>query len=268
MVGTTDAKRGGPVAKADAEGIRRRILDDIHSGALKPGERLGSERALADHYGVTRSTLRLALDSLERAGVIRRVPGRSGGTFIHRSKVERDLSAMKGLPEHLQRGGYRAGARVISASLRQVDEAFAGHLEISPGAPIYDVVRVRLANGEPISLEHAMLPADDFPGLLEQPLSGSIMVVLQERYGLEPGGAIERIEVIRASRHEAKLLGVSAGAAILSIERIARTKSGKPFEFALDLFRSDRTRIITQMADSTREVSESEDGNAVEVHST
>lgn len=263
----TEAQRG-PVAKADAESIRRRILDEIQDGVLKPGERLGSERALAARYGVTRSTLRLALDSLERAGVIRRVPGRGGGTFVHRSKVERDLSRMKGLPEHLQRGGYRAGARVISASLREVDEAFAGHLEIPPGSPIYDLLRVRLANSEPISLEHAMLPADDFPGLLEQPLSGSIMAVLQEHYGLDPGGATERIEVIRASRGEAQLLGVPAGAPILSVERIARTKSGKPFEFALDLFRSDRTRIITHMANSTREVSESEDGSAVEVSST
>jgi GntR family transcriptional regulator len=263
----TEVNKGRPAAKADAESIRRQILDDLHDGALTPGQRLGSERALATQYGVTRATLRLALDSLERSGVIRRVQGRGGGTFIHKSKIERDLSTIAGLPEYLRRGGYLAGTRVIAASLRPVDETFATHLEVSAGVPIYDLLRVRLANGEPISLEHAMLPADDFPGLLERSLSGSIMELLQEHYGLEPGGATERIEVIRAGRDEARLLGVKSGAPILSVERIARSKSGKPFEFSLDLFRSDRTTIITHTAGSTREISHSEDGQAVEIRS-
>ena len=200
--------------------------------------------------------------------MIRRAAGRAGGTFVHKSKIERDLSAMKGLPEHLRRGGYQAGTRVIAASLLLIDEAFAGHLEIQPGALIYDLLRVRLANGEPISLEHAMLPADEFPGLLDLPLSGSIMELLLEHYNLEPGGATERIEVIRASRDEARFLGVPTGTPVLSVERVARTQSGKPFEFSLDLFRSDRTRIISHMASSSREISHSEDGAAVEVHST
>ncbi|HLY48711.1 MAG TPA: GntR family transcriptional regulator [Solirubrobacteraceae bacterium] len=264
----TNGARERPLAKADAESIRRRILDEIQTGALKPGERLGSERALATQYGVTRSTLRLALDSLERSGVIRRLPGRSGGTFVHQSKVERDLSTIAGLPEYLRRSGYLAGTRVIAASLRPVDPAFATHLEIAPGAPVYDLLRIRLANAEPISLEHAMLPADDFPGLLEQSLSGSIMQILRDQYELEPGVAVERIEVVRASRNEAQFLGVQAGAPLLSVERLARVKSGKPYEFSIDLFRSDRTRIVTQTVGSVREVSHTEDGHAVEVHST
>jgi GntR family transcriptional regulator len=263
-----DASSRHQAAKADAENVRRQILDDIHSGALPPGQRLGSERALAERFGISRSTVRLALDSLERSGVVRRTPGRGGGTFIHQSKVERDLSMIAGLPEHLRRAGYVAGSRVISASLRPVDKAFASHLELEPGEPIYDFLRVRLANAEPISLEHAMLPADDFPGLLDESLGGSVMEVLKERYGLEPGDATERIEVVRAGRDEAHLLGVESGAPLLSVERVARAVSGKPFEFSIDLFRGDRTVVVTRVTASAREVSHTEDGNAVEVHST
>lgn len=255
-------------AKADADRVRRQILDDLKDGTLTPGERLGSERALAERFGVSRSTLRLALDSLERSGVVRRMPGRSGGTFVHQSKVERDLSMIAGLPEYLRRAGYVAGTRVISAALRPVDETFASHLELEAGAPIYDLIRVRLANSEPISLEHAMLPADLFPGLLDRSLSGSLMDVLIEHYGLDPGDATERIEVVRAGRDEAHLLGVDIGSPLLSVERVARATNGQPFEFAIDLFRADRTVIVTRTAGSAREVSHSEDGNAVEVHST
>jgi GntR family transcriptional regulator len=254
-------------AKADAEIVRRQILDDLQAGRLTPAQRLGSERALAIRFGVSRSTLRLALDSLERSGVIRRLPGRGGGTFVRQSKVERDLSMIAGLPEYLRRAGYLAGTRVLSASLRPVDDTFASHLELDPGAPIYDLLRVRLANAEPISLEHAMLPADDFPGLLDQSLSGSLMDVLKELYELEPGDATERIEVVRAGRDEAQLLGLDPGAPLLSVERLARASSGKPFEFSIDLFRADRTVVVTRTTGTTRQVSHSEDGNAVEVHS-
>jgi GntR family transcriptional regulator len=264
----SDASSRRQAAKADAERVRRQILDDIHDGAVTPGQRLGSERALSTRFGISRSTLRLALDSLERSGVVRRMPGRSGGTFVHQSKVERDLSMIAGLPEYLRRAGYVAGTRVISASLRLVDEAFASHLELDPGQPVYDLLRVRLANAEPISLEHAMLPADDFPGLLDQSLGGSLMEVLKEHYTLAPGDATERIEVVRAGRDEANLLGVDSGAPLLSVERVARATSGKPFEFSIDLFRADRTVIVTRTTASAREISHTEDGNAVEVHST
>src|SRR3546814_4500154 len=68
------------------------MLTDIGSGTLPPGARLGSERELAEHYGVSRGTLRQVLSQLEEAGLVRRVAGRTGGTFITHGKVEHDLT--------------------------------------------------------------------------------------------------------------------------------------------------------------------------------
>ena len=79
-----------------AEEVRRQLLDQISRGQLRPGERLGAERDLAQALGVSRSTVRQALAALEEAGVVRRVPGRGGGTFVRRQKVERDLSHVVG----------------------------------------------------------------------------------------------------------------------------------------------------------------------------
>jgi len=254
--------------KGEAEAVRRRILAEIQRGKLTSGQKLGSERALCEQYGVSRSTLRLALDALERAGAVRRVPGRGGGTFVHESKIERDLSRLAGLPEHLRRQGFVAGTRVLSAAMREADEVTARELQISPGDAVYDILRLRLANGDPISLEHALLPADELPGLLDQPLGGSLMAVLTERYGIEPSQAVERIEVVHAGRDEARLLGTDVGAPLVSVERTASGANGRPFEFSLDLFRGDRTRFVVKTSGTTREVSHSEDGEAVEVHST
>ena len=71
---------------------RHRLLDMISSGALRPGDKLGTERELAATLAVSRSTLRQVLAVLAQSGVVRRVPGRAGGTFVAHSKVDRDLS--------------------------------------------------------------------------------------------------------------------------------------------------------------------------------
>ena len=81
-----------------------------------PGERLGAERELAARLGVSRSTLRAALDALETAGVVHRVRGRSGGIFVSQRRVERDLTSLTGLPAYLRRQGFQSGARVLSTA--------------------------------------------------------------------------------------------------------------------------------------------------------
>lgn len=195
------------------------------------------------------------------------MPGRSGGVFAHQSKIERDLSTITGLPEYLRRQGYSAGSRVISAAIRSADTAAATALGIERGDPIYDLLRVRLANGEPVSLEHAVLPANDLPGLLEEPLGGSLMDLIRERYGIEPARALERIEVTLASHEEADMLNTKVGAPLLEIVRTTWGDSGRAFEFSVDLFRGDRTRIVTETTGAARDVAHSVDGDAVEVHS-
>ena len=80
-----------PPAEPSAADVRRALLGRIDAGDLRPGERLGSDRDLAASLGVSRSTLRHALGALYDEGVVRRVPGRGGGTFVSQSKIERDL---------------------------------------------------------------------------------------------------------------------------------------------------------------------------------
>jgi GntR family transcriptional regulator len=232
----------GAVGRA-GEDARRRLLDQIRAGALEPGTRLGGERDLARSLGVSRSTVRQALASLERAGVVRRIPGRGGGTFVGHPKVDRDLSRIVGVPALLRRQGITAGTRVVSTALVRADETTAAALRLPPDAYVLDVVRIRLADAIPISLEHARLPAQRFPGLLELPLGGSLYELLDAHYGVQPAEAVEHIEVVPASRDEAAVLDVAAGAPLLSITRTTCAADGAPFEHSHDLFRADRTTI-------------------------
>ena len=249
-----DKRRGtvhGTLGPA-AEDVRARILEEIASGALRPGERLGAERDMAVRYGLSRSTLRLAIEALESTGHLRRVRGRAGGTFVAERRVERDLTHITGLPAYLRRQGFEAGTRVLSARLIEADDETVQSLELAPGALVFEIVRTRLADGAPVSLERARLPADRFPGLLDHSLRDSIYALIQTDYGVVPGEAIERIEIVGASATAARLLDVPRSSPLLSVVRVMVDDARRPFELSHDLFRGDRVRVVVR-ADADRD---------------
>jgi GntR family transcriptional regulator len=228
------------------EDVRRVITDRITSGQLRPGERLGEERTLAGDLGVSRASLRQALAVLAENGLIRRVPGRGGGTFVAKGKIERDLSRIVGVPALLRSQGVTAGTRLISARLAEPDDQTAQELRTRQGELVIDLVRIRLADGSPFSLEHARFPAKLFPGLLELPLGGSVYELIEEHFAITPERATERIEVSLANTDEAAILDVEPGAPLLAITRTVADTRGEPIEFSRDLFRADRTRIVVR----------------------
>ena len=232
----------GPAALA----IRDRLRRDIAAGVLAPGQRLGAEREIAERFEVSRSTLRAALADLERAGAVRRTRGRTGGIFVAEPKVERDLTSLTGLPAYLRQQGFQSDARVLSTATVEADDEIAVALGLRTGSLVLEVVRVRLADGEPISLERATFPAEKFPDLLDRSLSGSLYELLRSRYGLVPAEAEERIEIVAARASEARLLGVPRGAPLVAIVRTAWSDDGVAFEHSHDLFRGDRVRIVVR----------------------
>src|SRR3954453_8179983 len=135
----------GPTALA----ARDRLLADLPG----PGGRVGAERELAERLGVSRSTVRAALADLERNGVVRRTRGRGGGIFVADRKVERDLTSLAGLPAYLRRQGFRSDARVLSTATVEPDSGTAEALGLGGDDLVLEIVRVRLADQEPISLE-------------------------------------------------------------------------------------------------------------------
>jgi GntR family transcriptional regulator len=205
----------------------------IADGRLAPGDRLPAERALAEEHGVSRMTVRQALQALEARGLLRRTIGRNGGSFVAQPKLERDLGTFSGLSEQLARQGVEAGAHVLSA--REVDGAI-------------EIARLRYADGEPIALERSTFPAR-FAWLLEHDLTGSLYGLLGDD---APVRAVERIEPIAADADDAAALGLRAGAPLLLVDRIAYDAGGEVVETARDVFRGDRTRIVAWTSELVR----------------
>ena len=212
----------------------------IARGRLAPGDRLPPERELAGRLRVSRMTLRQALASLERRGLLARRVGREGGTFVDAPKLE--LAGLSALSDQLRGLGLAAGARVLSAQERATTPAEAAALG-HEGA-VFEIRRVRLADGVPLALERNLFPADAFPGLLETPLEGSLYALMRERYDEVPVRAVERLEPTLARPEEAEALGVAAGQPLMLVERLAYGPSGRALELSHDLFRGDRTRVV------------------------
>jgi GntR family transcriptional regulator len=220
------------------------LADAIVTGRLAPGDRLPTEQDLAAWLGVSRMTLRHALAELAQRGLVTRTVGRSGGTFVAEPKVEQDLTVLAGFSEQLRRSGLVAGARVLVAAQIPASPAASAALDIGAGDPVYEVRRLRLAGGQPILIEHSLFPASRCPGLLQYRLDGSLYELLEEKYGQRPYRAKEVLEPVSAGVREAEALGVAEGAPLMLVERTAYGRSGEPLEFARDLFRGDRTRVV------------------------
>ena len=217
--------------------ISAQIEQAIATGRLAPGDRLPPERALAEEHGVSRMTVRQALQTLEARGLLRRAIGRNGGSFVAQPKVQRDLGTFSGLSEQLARQGIVAGARVVSA----VESESA-----------IEIVRVRLADGEPFALERSSFPADRFRGLLDLDLTGSLYDLLDEHFDAAPVRAVERIEPVLADSDEAAALGLRVGAPLMLVDRVAYDDEGLAVETARDVFRGDRTRIVAWTSELAR----------------
>jgi GntR family transcriptional regulator len=215
------------------------LEDAIAGGRLAPGDRLPPERELAGKLRVSRMTLRQALAALERRGLLTRRVGREGGTFVDEPKLE--LAGFAGLSDQLRGLGLAAGARVLSAVAR---EANPDEAAIVGAGPVYELRRVRLANGEPVALEHGVFPAAAYPGLLDEALDGSLHALMRQRGDDVPVRAVERLEPALATAEEAEALGIAPGAPSMRVERVAYGASGRALELSRDLFRGDRVRVV------------------------
>ena len=213
---------------------------------LSPGRKLPPERELAEQLGVSRMTLRHALESLERRGLVTRRVGREGGTFVAEPKLE--LAGTLALSDQLRSLGVAVGARVVEAVERDAtpDEAMLAPRVVA-------IERVRYANREPVALERTALAADAYPGLLDEPLDGSLYELLRARGDEVPVRAVERLEPVRASAEDAAKLDVDEAMPLMLVERVAYGRDGRALERSRDLFRGDRTRIVweTQIQERT-----------------
>jgi GntR family transcriptional regulator len=216
----------------------------IDEGEWEVDERLPAERVLADRLGVSRMTLRRAVQHLESAGALRRVPGSRGGVYVAPRVSSVDITSLVGLRTQLLRSVQSATSRVVSARTQPAPADVAAALELGPGDPVHEVVRVRFANEVPVVLERSSFPAHRFPGLLERELTGSMYELMADAYGLAPTLASQQVEPVALDGVDADLLDTARGTLALAITRVSLASRGIAVEHSRDVFRTDQLRVV------------------------
>ncbi len=214
----------------------------IESGQYGTHHRLPSERELALHFGVSRMTVRQALDALAQAGLIYGKVGK--GTFISEPKIDQQLAALTGFSEEMHKRGQAATSRVLKAASVSAPKEIATALQIDPKARVFSLVRVRLANGEPLAVENGFLPAHLCPDLLAHDFAReSLYDVLRNQYGWRLVRAQQTVEARLATPDELKLLELKPPAPILVMERVTMVEQGFPIEYVRSAYRGDRYKF-------------------------
>ena len=223
--------------------LKESLLELITS--LPAGAPIQTERELCARYGVSRTTVRQALQELVHEGRLYRVQGK--GTFVAPAKLVQTLQ-LHGHTEEMEAQGLRPGSRLLSAADVPAPPEVAAFFGLGEEALVHRVVRVRLVDGEPIAIQTVFLDALRFGdvgrGLAE---SVSLYQLLRDRYGVQLAGGEETIESTVAGRDDAKLLETKVGSPLLLLSRRSWDADGRPIEHAESLYRGDRYRVVVRL---------------------
>ena len=223
------------------ERVREQLADEIERERRAAGSRLPPERAMAEHYGVSRATLRRALDELAQDGVVERVPG---GWAVASRVVGEPPNELMSFSEMAASRGLTPGGRVLERGVRPATMEEADALGLAPGAPLFELERLRSMDAVPILVDRARVPIALASGIDQVDLEGtSLYEVLEDRYGIRPARARFTVEAIAADARRAKLLDLEPGQPLLRCEQQTEDESGRPIELCEMVYRFDRYRF-------------------------
>lgn len=216
--------------------LSRRIADEIARGALTPGKGLPPEREMASLTGLSRVTVRKAVQNLVQSGQL--VQRRGSGTFVapRVERVEQALSMLTSFSEDMARRGKVVRSVWLSRSVHAPAPEEMMVLGLSAKDRVARLERVRLADEVPMAIERAALATSVLPD--PTTVQGSLYEALARR-GLRPTRAVQRISAANLGTHDAGLLEVPPGAAALRIERVSYLPSGRVIEFTRSIYRGD-----------------------------
>lgn len=217
------------------EEVRDQIVAFIAAERLGRGERLPTERQLSETLGVSRPTLRQALDLLEKDGLIERRQG--SGTYVAEPRVAVDVRVLVSLTRSIVASGMTPGARVITSMIVPATGELATRFAVPPQTTLQHFERVRFADGRVVAFERSWFPASIAPNLSAFDLEHrSIYDVLEREYGVKLFRAEQEFDASVADEKVAALLDCEPGAPLMVVHRLSFDLNGRPVEYAVDRF--------------------------------
>jgi GntR family transcriptional regulator len=227
---STTLDRGHPVPLYHQ--LKEILLHEIHSGKLKPEDRLPSEDHVAATYGVSIITVRRTLTDLAMAGYLRRERGR--GTFISRKALEQGPRELTSFSHEMAKRGLCSASRMLAQHVIGADSLVADQLRIPEGAEIFVLRRLRLADGETMGIQTAHIPLALAPDVVREDFSSTSLYDTLHSAILIEG-------------EDAAILRLPEGSSGLAAKRLTFLADGRPFEFVTSVMRGDRYEIVLDL---------------------
>ncbi|MDY7043176.1 GntR family transcriptional regulator [Virgibacillus sp. M23] len=218
--------------------LMEELIKKIDNQVYQEHEKLPSERELCDMYDLSRITVRQALQELEREGYIYKLHGK--GTFVSATSYNQDLVKLYSFTEEMQKMGKVPMTQVLSFEEIAVEERLATKMDIKPHDEVFQIIRLRLADNEPLMYETSYLPKKRFPNLTKAQLIERPMYdVFYQEYQVVVTKALERFSAASLRETEARYLGIPSQQPAMLIKRFAYHQD-QLIEYTVSVARGDK----------------------------
>lgn len=215
------------------------LLSDKIQNEMHPGDALPSERDLAETYGLSRTTVRLAMSELEELGLVTRKHGK--GTFV--SSVSRDTTDLMGtysFTDQMRSLGRVPHTEVIDFEVREASKFVAQNMDLRLGEAVFRMRRLRIADGVPMMLERTYMPVKVFEGLTQRMVeSKSLYEIVEQDFRMKIKTAEEAFGARAARPDEARLLKIDEDAPVLHLVRTTYNSKNVVIEYTRSVARAD-----------------------------
>jgi GntR family transcriptional regulator len=231
------AQNNSPIYMQLATKLRQQIVD----GQIPAGEALPSERDLCAIMGASRVTIRKATELLIEEGLLSRRQG--SGTYVT-PRIQAPGSFLSSFSEDAEARGEATDTIWMMKVIAVASDEEARLLELPHGAQVARLSRVRMAGGEPLAMENAVVPAEMLPDISK--FGNSLYQALDKR-GNRPVTGQQKIRAALAGSTEASLLSIPENSEILRIERLTRRADGRPVELTRSAYRGERYEFVSDL---------------------
>jgi len=222
--------------------LQRALRDAIDSGFLAADDALPSERQLAVDLGVSRITVRKAIDGLAEEGLL--VSRQGSGNFVS-ARIDKNFAKLTSFSEDMRSRGRTPRSEWLKRTVGTVTPEEALKLALSPGSTVYRYHRLRFADNAPMAIEYATVVASALPSL--DTVEDSLYDAL-EASGHRPVRALQRLRALLLNDEQAALLQAQPGDAGLLVERLGYQRDGRAVELAQSIYRGDTYDFIAELS--------------------
>jgi GntR family transcriptional regulator len=214
------------------QALRARVAD------LRPGDVVASDAELCEEFGVSRMTARNAMQRLTQEGLVQRIPGR--GTYVAERPVHRQAGSLISFSDEMRRRGRRPSSRVLRRETRPGTEDELRQLALGESQPVYELVRLRVADAEPIAVECSVFPPELAEMLAAADLEAGSLFEALVGAGRVPTAGRGMLGAGAAGPDDAAHLEIAEGAPLLVERRLILDQAGRPLELTESRYAAGR----------------------------